>query len=187
MRVEILIIILSCLLQFEGIPFAAETKYKVSEIPEELIAGSKIVVRSENINFVLKSDKNAVMEVTYAITIMNENGERHGYFIEGYNKFIRIHNISGRIYDKEGKTVDRVKQDKILDVSAISGYSLFEDSRIKAYRPEYREFPFTVEYSYRIEYRGILSTPIWTPCRDYNAAVEDAKFTIQFPSDNPLS
>ena len=186
MKTEILFIVLSFLLQAKGFGFAAEEKYRVSDIPEELLEGSKIVVRNENISFVLKSDKNAVMEVTFAITILNENGERHGYFVEGYNKFIRIHNISGRIYDKEGKTVDRLKQDKILDISAIAGFSLFEDSRIKAYRPEYREFPFTVEYSYRIEYRGILSTPVWIPCRDYNAAVEHAKFSIQFPEDNPL-
>ena len=186
MKTEFLVIIMSCLLQFDGISPAADTKYKVTDIPEELLNGSKIVVRNENINFVLKSDKNAVMDVTYAITIMNENGEDHAYFIQGYNKFIRIHNITGRIYDKEGKTVDRLKQDKILDVSAIAGYSLFEDTRVKAYRPEYREFPFTVEYSYRIEYKGILNCPTWTPCRDYNTAVEKSKFTIQFSADNPI-
>lgn len=175
-----------CISQINEISFAREVKYKVSDIPEELLEGSKMIIRNENFLFHLKSDKSATMEVTYAITILNENGEEHAAFVKWYNKFIKIQNISGRIYNKEGKVVDRVKKDKILDISAIRGFSLFEDARIKAYRPEYREFPFTVEYNYQVEYKGILNCPSWSLYRDYNTAVEKSRFTIRFPNDNPI-
>ncbi len=163
-----------------------EIKYKIADIPPELVKGSKIVTRNESVILTLRSPNRATMEVTYAISILNENGERHAIFQEWYDKFRRIHDISGKIYNKNGEIEKRIRKADIEDYSAIQGFSLYEDTRMKVIRPEYRDFPYTIEYSFKIEFNGLFSYPSFMPYRDYNAAVEKSVFILRFPADNPV-
>jgi hypothetical protein len=52
--------------------FSQETKYKVSDIPKNLLANAKAVIRNENIEFEIFSPKEDVQKVEYAITILND-------------------------------------------------------------------------------------------------------------------
>ena len=57
---------------------------------------------------------------------------------------------------------------------------------LPGFDPKWRDFPYTVEYSYRIEYKGILASPAWKPYRDFNTAIEKSLFSIRFPDSNPV-
>ena len=61
--------------------------------------------------------------MTYAITILNENGLDYAAFHEGYNKMIKLGNIKGTVYNAMGEKVEQLTLDKLIDHSAISGYS----------------------------------------------------------------
>lgn len=186
MKADRIILVLVLIITNLQAVFSKDEKYRVEDIPAELLVNARSVIRNEKIEFRLDSEKGAKANISYAITIMNENGEDDALFIKWYNKHRKIQNISGRVYDKNGKMVDRVRQDKIVDYSAIQNFSLFEDTRLKGYKPEYRVFPYTIEYSYSIDYRGVLNCPDWYPYRAYNISVEKSVFQIKFPADNPL-
>ena len=114
----------------------------------------------------------------YAITILNENGIKNAEFVKFYNDFSKINNIEATIFDENGKKVKKIPSDKIQDYSAISGFSLYEDNRVKYIDPNYRVYPFTIEYSYTIKHNGLLNYPIWQPYNDFNVATIHSEFQL---------
>jgi hypothetical protein len=163
---------------------SAETKYAVSDIPDSMKANAKIVIRNWEQLFEIKSLGKGVETINYAITILNENGLYYAMLVCPYSqKLQRIHSIKGTIYDASGKKIETLQQDKIIDHSAISGYSLYEDHRVKFFEPRTRSYPFTVEYSFITECDGMLHFPHWIPVKDYNVSVESSKFQITCPPE----
>lgn len=160
-----------------------QPSFKVSDIPDELRKNAKAVVRNQQIEFNIKSEKQATLDVSYAITILNENGIDHSLFTEFYDKYRRISSIKAVVYDQNGKKIKRISGDKILDYSAISGYSIYEDNRVKYIDPKYRTVPFTVEYSYKVEFKGFLHFPAWILYDDYNISVERTGFRVVVPDN----
>jgi hypothetical protein len=159
----------------------AQKAYKYSDIPEDLIRNANAVVRNNEVVFELKSISRAVMKVKYAITVLNNNAIKKSEFNEFYGKFEDIHNVDWELYDKDGNQLKNRSNIKLEDYSAISGYSLFEDHRVKHVDPKYRITPFTIEYTYEISFDGLLSYPDWEVIDDYNVSVEKSSFTFVVP------
>lgn len=167
------ILILSSYLQ------AGELLYKVSDIPKELKENARAVIRMEENIFELTSTSKAVLKVTYAITVLKKSGIEDANFHEYYDKFRAINNIKGRVFDEYGELIKKIPSDEIDDFSAISGFSVFEDDRVKFIDPKIRTVPFTVEYTYEISYNGLLQYPYWVPQPDYNIAVEKSSYKAE--------
>jgi len=159
-----------------------EIKYRLSDVSNELKQNVKAVIRNHSVELEIFSPEQAVKRVIYAVTVLKDNGMDKANFMQFYNKFITISKIHGTVYNKDGEPVQRISGDEILDYSAISGFSLYQDSRVKFIQPKYRIVPFTVEYTYEIKYDGLLSFPEWMPCEDYNISVEQSSVTIITPS-----
>ena len=160
-----------------------EFKYKVSDIPEELMKNSKAVIRIDETVLSIKSEDELKWTNKYAITILNENGVNYSNFIKPYNKFISISSISATIFNKEGEKIRKIPNHEIFDISAISGYSIYEDVRVKVITPKYLTYPFTIEYIYEYNFKGIHKIPEWSPYPDFNIAVEKSSMKVTVPSD----
>jgi hypothetical protein len=159
-----------------------ELKYPVSAIPDSLKVNAKAVIRNHEQVFEIKSIGNGVESVTYAITILNENGLDYAVFHQGYDKLTRISGIKGTVYNALGEKIEQLTADKVIDHSSISGYSLYEDNRVKYFEPKTMTFPFTVEYSYVREYNGLLAYPSWDPVMDYNVSLLTSVFNVICPN-----
>lgn len=164
------------LLPFTEPVLAKDIKYKVSDMPKELKENARSVIRNEEIVLEVKSLSKAIVNVTYAITILNKNGLSDAYFQGFYDKFTKISEIKGRVFDENGEQIKRIPSDDILDYSAISGFSIYEDNRVKYIDPKVRNFPFTVEYSYQKSFDGLFSYPSWNPQPKFNLAVEKSSY-----------
>ena len=162
---------------------AKEIKYKFSDIPKDLKENARSIIRNNEMLFEVKSLNKATLNVTFAITILNINGLEDGYFHEFYNKFRKISGIRGRVFDENGEQLKRIPSDDILDYSAISGYSTYEDNRVKFIDPKVRNFPFTIEYSYEENFNGLFSFPPWIPQPSYNLAVERSSYKAVIPKN----
>ncbi len=160
--------------------------YPVSTIPEELKSNARSVIRKNDVVFEVFSISQAKMTVDYVITIMNKNGIDDSYLMQGYDRFTRVSGIQATVYDAGGLRIKRIPNDDIIDHSAISGFSMYEDNRVKAIDPEYRTVPFTVEYHYEVEFNGILEYPEFIPYEDYEIAVENCSFKAIVPASMPL-
>lgn len=155
-----------------------DVKYKVSDIPTEIKRGALAVVRCMDVIYERKTVSNAVYKVKEVITILNKIAIDQASFKQYYNKFSKIKKIKVIIYDELGNIVKKKGINDIADISAIDGWTLFDDTRIKYIDPEYQTIPFTVEFNYEIVYTGTLSTPHWTIFPGYKIGVERSSFSI---------
>src|SRR5688572_33265408 len=106
--------------------FATGGDYAVINIPDILKKNANVVKRIEEERFTLKSPGEAVYYCKYALTILNENGDKHAFFQQYYDKFIEIKNIQGALFDSMGNRIKELKNKDIQDVSG-SGFSLIDD------------------------------------------------------------
>lgn len=157
---------------------AGDVLYSVAEIPRELKENARSVIRMDDEVFQVNSVDNAVLTVTYAVTVLNKNGLDDAIFLEYYDKFSTISGIKGRIFDENGNQTGKIAAGDIVDRSAISGFSLYEDSRAKYIDPQVRTTPFTVEYSYTVTFNGLFGYPAWSPIEDFNMSVEKSTFRV---------
>ncbi len=163
--------------------FSKEIKYKFADIPNELKENARSVIRNQEVVLEVRSTSTATINFTCAITILNKNGLEDAFFKEFHNKFRKISGIKGRVFDENGEQIKRIPSDEILDYSAISGYSTYEDNRVKFFDPKVRNFPFTLEYSYEQKFDGLFSYPAWYPQPQFNIAVEKSSYKAIIPKD----
>jgi hypothetical protein len=163
------------------ITLASDVKYVVSDIPKYLLSDAKAVIRKNEVTFEIESYNKAVEKINYAITILNKNGIENSILKEVYTKFTSVKKIKTTLYDQYGKIIRTGLNTSILDIAAIDGYTLYDDYRVKLYDPEYATVPFTIEYSFEIDFNGLLSYPEWDLYNDYNISSEKADFTVIAP------
>ncbi len=167
----------------QAISTAKEFKYPVSDIPDSLKTNAKIVIRNYEQVFEIKSIGNGIEKISYAITILNENGLEHAVFHQYYyEKLMKLSEIRGTVYNALGEKVEQLTGDKIIDHSAISGYSLYESGRAKYFEPKTMNYPFTVEYSFTMNYNGLLFYPEWNPVIEFNASLERSTLSVICPN-----
>jgi hypothetical protein len=170
-------ILIICLGISTGV-YAGDVKYKVADIPKQLLKDAKAVVRNEEITVEIKSDGKLVQKVKYAITILNKNGDSDANFRHRYDKNVKVSNIKAQIYDEYGAEYKKKGGFDILDYAMISEGTTYSDQRVKAIIPEHYDYPFTIEYTYEVTISETIQFPGWYPIDDYNVAVEKSKYTL---------
>ena len=169
------------LLLITSIASAKELKYPVSEIPAILKENAHTVMRLYQQEVEIKSEKSVLVTVTEVRTILNKNGERNSYFQELYNPMYKIVNLKGKVYDETGKQIRSLGFDDIIDRSGISGFSMYDDNRVKIIDPKCLTYPFTVEYSYQIEMKTTFQFPSWDHSSE-NTSYENSSFVVKVPA-----
>ena len=85
-------ILLAMLLLISTTSFAGgeEQDYDVSKISKELMKGADAVKRYELIRFEINNPGSAIYYYKRAVTILNENGDKHAVWGESYDKINSI-------------------------------------------------------------------------------------------------
>lgn len=164
---------------------AKDAMYPVSEIPASLKENAHTVMRLYKQEIEIKSEKSVILTVTEVRTILNKNGEKNSYFVKPYDSMQKITSLKGKLYNEEGKQIHSFGSDDAIDRSAISGYSLYEDHRIKIIDPKYLTYPFTIEYIYQIEFKQSLFIPSWDHGAE-NTSFENSLFIVKAPTGYAL-
>lgn len=159
----------------------AQGIYDVSKISPDLLKDASGVVRYQSETYEVKDPGNAVYEYKTAITLLNKNAEGLSEMHEFYDKFSSIYNLKATLYDSKGNKVKEYKNSDFKDRSAVSSGTLYDDSRVKFLDFLYTSFPYTVEYSYSIDYNGIRFYPSWRPVSSWGTSVEKSEYTFKIP------
>jgi len=162
--------------------FASATggEYGIINIPDSLKKNANVVKRIEEERFTLKSPGEAIYYGKYALTILNENGDKHASFQQYYDKFVEIKSIQGTLFDAAGNKIKELKNKDIQDYSGNDG-GLVEDNRVKHHSFYYKVYPYTIEYVFELKYNGTMFYPSWTPVEDEYFAVQQSKFMFECP------
>ncbi len=159
--------------------------YSITKIPIDLIKGANAIVRDAKETFTVKSEGTATYEKHCVITILNENGKEFGRFQEYYDDFQSMGKITATLYDANGKVVRKLKKDEIVDVSATSWSNGYGDNRIVTAKMVYDDYPYTVEYHYTINQKGLMFYPSWRPQFAEKLAIQKSSFTVKIPYSMP--
>src|SRR6185436_3234319 len=92
---------------------AADLKYPVSLIPEELKKGVSIVFREDQTVFTIKARNKATLNVHLVATILNEKGKNRAELSLGYSKLLRLVYLNAVVYDAFGRQIKKLKNSEI--------------------------------------------------------------------------
>ncbi|MBB5436674.1 hypothetical protein HDC92_000338 [Pedobacter sp. AK017] len=159
----------------------AQEIYDVSKIPAELLKNASVVIRNEEQVYEVKNPGTAVLTYKTAITILNKNGESASNMHEFYDKFSGISSLKATLYNDKGIKIKDYKSSDFKDRSAVSDGTLYQDDRVKYLDFMYTDYPYTIAYSYTVDYSGIRSYPTWYPASNWGYAVEQSNYIFRIP------
>jgi len=156
---------------------------KAHTIPDELSANANAVVRYDNIDINIKAYNKMIYTNKRAVTILNSNGDsKKGTFL-GYDEHINIKKMEARIYDSGGEEIKKIRKNDFEDVSAVSGGTLYSDSRVKYLNYTPTDYPYTVVFEAEVEYNSTAFLPGWRPIEGFYTSTENAYYKITNESD----
>lgn len=154
--------------------------YSAAQIPDSLKSDANVVVRLDETTFTILNEKSAVQKGHEVYTILNVQGSEWAEKVLFYSKLIKVKSFNGNLYNKDGELVKKIKQSEIYDQSAVSGYSLYEDNRLKVADLKYGSYPYTVEFTYELEYDFLFYIPTFQVQPQPKVAVENSSFVIEW-------
>ncbi|MBY0434806.1 MAG: DUF3857 domain-containing transglutaminase family protein [Cyclobacteriaceae bacterium] len=160
-----------------------EIKYAVRDIPANLRKDANVVIRKSNSSFRILSKSKAVHRTEKAYTILNEQGKKFALEVIGYDNLSKISSFSGTLYDSSGQVIKKVNLLEMHDQSAVSGFSLYEDNRLKWYDLSYGVYPYTVEFESEVNFKFLFYIPTFMPIQDEKMSLQEALYSLEFSND----
>lgn len=162
-----------------------QSDFSITKINPALLKDADAVVRVDETVWEIKSQAEAVLKSRQVVTILNEKGEdAHSELRVRYDKFTRITDISGNIYDAGGKQVKKLRNSEIEDFGYGGGGDNISDARVKlaSFGKKSYAYPYTIEYVYEVRDRNMMAYPSWTPDQKEGSAMELSVYRILAPS-----
>lgn len=160
-----------------------QSNYSVQLIPDKLKESASVIVRNKEERFDIKSKSNASFYSFEAITILNAKGRNHAIKAVPYDQLTKVVQLRASVYDGNGKLIKKLKASDFEDRSAFSGYTLYQDNRIKIADLSTTHYPFTIELEYELDYKFLFYIPAFYPIWDEEMSAQKAKYTLGFSAD----
>jgi hypothetical protein len=158
-------------------------QYAVESIPENLKQNAHLVIREYQVELEMTSVNKGNEKIRKILTVLDKPGENLAGLIIQYDKDTRPNIKQVILYDKNGKKLKSIKQSEIVDSPSFSSFELFSDDRLKYYKPDLADFPYTVEYDYEFDMDNMISYGKWSPVYAYNISLEHASLIFSHPSE----
>ncbi len=177
---KLFVLTICCFASFISV---AQNQYNIASIPEAVKKNASVVKRAENIVFAVTDINSASKEVHQVYTVMSEAGKAALVFQESTDKFHSLGDVEIRVYDAEGKTINKYRKKDLTTVAFSDG--LVDDAKYHYFMVTTPSYPVTVEYKYDIQYKATLNYPAYyliTP----GQGVERSSFTAKVPKELDL-
>lgn len=139
----------------------SQTNYNYNSVPDSLKKNVDYIVWEDLMEFEVLSIDKAIEKVKYAVCITDQYSEDFNSIYINYDKNEKVTKFKAEIFDAEGKSVKKLKSNEILDMSAVSSFSLFEDDRVLGAKFVHNQYPYTLVYEYEKKVDGLLNFPSW--------------------------
>ena len=167
------------LLLFSISSFASNDRIelKTTNIPDSLKKNAYAVVRFSDTEYDYKSISSATEKHKIAVTIFDKKGAEAANFACGGDKFEKLVDFNGQMYDSEGNFLRKFKFSDINTTEYSS--ELASDARFYYLEPDLPTLPVTIVFEYETSIKnGILAFPTFSPQNDFNLSVENATFKL---------
>ena len=160
-------------------------EYAARRIPLELLKDQGAVYRLIETDLEVEDDHRATIHETRVVTIFSKDDRDEGEMVVYYNKLMDLTDLDGALYDAEGNKIRSLGKEDIKDYSAINGYTLYADSRVRVAELYHDQYPYTVEFTYDLRLSGYINWPEWY-AQPTSHPVENSRFIVTLPRDMPL-
>ena len=167
----------------QDLPEDFDATFRVASVDPLLIAGADAVVRLELLHFEVHNPGEATRRVRRVVTVFGPDGRSAGELYISYDgRLRRLQKLTGQIRDSSGSVLRKLGKADQEDESAVSGYSLYEDTRVRVARLYHHAYPYTVEFEYEIRHDGLISWPTWYP-QEAGMPLVYGRFDLVTPAD----
>lgn len=161
--------------------FAQETNYQALVIDKALTENANAVVRLDEMTIDLNAKNEMVIHRKKAVTVLNKTGNRHAMLYVGYDDGRKVKSIEAIVYNSLGEQIDKIKENKFSDASAVDGSTLYSDSRYKYYSYTPIQYPYTIECTYEVTTKNTGEIPpFWSFLADFMVSTEKSSLQINF-------
>jgi hypothetical protein len=168
---------------FTLISSAQKSEYTISSINDTLKENANAVVRLNQVDIVIASQRSMNIKAQRVVTVLNEKGMSEIDAYQHYDKTTTIKNIEAVVYDAFGNEIKKIKRKDFKDQSAVSGSTLFSDSRVLFLDYTPISYPFTIIYNNEVETSNTAFIPQWFPLQGYYLGVEKSILNVTFPNN----
>jgi hypothetical protein len=154
------------------------SEWDVKNIAPELLKDAHSVIRQKHKTYEFVSVDKVIVQIEFVVTVLNDKADDAAVLVIHYDEQSKVGKFKGAMYDKHGKQTKRLKNSDLYDRSNVAGYSLYEDNRVKIYRPASSQYPYTVSYSYQLVFNHTAISPRFLPVDQYRQSVESARLNI---------
>ena len=161
--------------------FSQNNKLSSLSIPAHLKENANAVFRNNSIEVTIEAADRMLVKNRQVVTVLNKKGNVDARIVEGYDEDTKITKLSAKIYDAFGNEIKKYSKGKFVDVSAVSGGTLYSDSRVKYIDYTPISYPYTLvfESEYRTSSTGFI--PRWIPNNGYYVGVEKSSYILNNP------
>ena len=162
---------------------AQDPAFAVTPSVLALADGAPAVVRLYETEYDVAGPGRATTRVRLATTALEPSGrEVAGELRVVHGGFRTLKRFEGVIRDASGAVVRRLDR---RDAQDQTMGSLYDDLRMREASLYSDRYPFTVEWTYEIEDRGVLGWPTWRP-QPEGRPVEASSFTLRVPAQTTV-
>ena len=170
-------------LAFFSISFAQKSEYSVLTIADSLKENANAIVRLDQTDIIIASQRSMNIKNHRIVTVLNEKGIRAINAVESYNKRSSVKNIEAIVYDAFGNEIKKIKRKDFKDVSAADGATLASDARYIYLDYTPISYPFTIVYDSETETSTTALIPRWYPIENYFVSLEKSILNVKYPSN----
>ena len=115
------------------------------------------------------------------LQINNRTGDKYTDISIPFSKNEKISDLEAWIENMDGTKVRDLKKSEIIDKSAITDMSLYEDNFNRCFRLTHNSYPYKVIYTYKTTYRDFITIARWGPIIYSAIPTRNAKLNIILP------
>ncbi|KAF2509895.1 DUF3857 domain-containing protein [Flavobacterium foetidum] len=160
--------------------YAQKNNYTILTIADSLKENADAVVRLDQMDITIASQRSMNLKIQRVVTVLNEKGQNHIDAYQHYDKSTSIKNIEAIVYDAFGNEIKKIKKKDFRDQSAVSGSTLFSDNRVLFLDYTPTTYPFTIVYTSEVETSNTAFMPRWTFLGGYYVSVEKCVLNVSF-------
>jgi len=166
--------------KYGALPDSLPDQYAASSVDRSAYEDSPdAVVRLEALRLVVDGPEEATLYARKVVTVFNDGGRHRGRLRLGYDSFVDIEELEGRILDADGHEIKELDDEHLTDRSSIGG-SLYSDARVRVATLFTDSYPYTVEYRYETEITAPMRWPTWYPAFQ-EAPLAFGQFVVDAP------
>jgi hypothetical protein len=163
--------------------FAQKLEYNTLIISDSIKENANAVVRLNQIDIVIASQRSMKINTKRIVTVLNENGLSAIDAGEYYDKKTSVNSILATVYNVLGTEIKKIKRKDFRDQCVIDGITIFSDSRTIYLKYVPASYPFTIVYESEVETSNTATIPSWSPISEYLVSTEKNILNINYPEN----